>query len=117
MPFSAKLFFRDRLISSLLATSVGMNAWSWWYLISHLIHSTKQVFLHYTVIFGVDLLGDWQKLLYLPICGVLVLLLNFVLSALWYGDDRLLARVLALGAWFFQILMIAASFVLVGINL
>ena len=50
-----------------LSFSGLLQVWDWWYVVSNIHSSSGQIFLHYTSLFGVDLVGEWWKIFYLPI--------------------------------------------------
>ncbi|HOZ56416.1 MAG: hypothetical protein BWY51_00385 [Parcubacteria group bacterium ADurb.Bin316] len=57
---------------------------------------TNQIALHYSVGFGIDYYGDTVKIFIIPLLGLLVVLLNFVLYVLvsGYRDRNFIAHIL-----------------------
>ncbi|MDO8499627.1 MAG: hypothetical protein Q7S66_03130 [bacterium] len=117
MFYSPKLYLRDRWIFASLLLAVVSQGFSWWYIFYNIKPSPEQFFLHYNIIFGVDLAGEWWKLLYLPIAGLVVIIVNFSLSFYFYERERLLARLLSLAAALFHIFLVVATVLIVGLNL
>lgn len=51
--------------------------------------------LHYTIPFGIDLLGPWYRLYEMPIAGFAIALINYVLAYIFYTKQRNVAITLA----------------------
>lgn len=70
---STKYYFIAILILQILA----------WFQAYNIIQNVKGDFLilHYNVDFGVDLVGEPSRILFFPLAGLLIVLLNFILSA------------------------------------
>lgn len=73
---------------------------------------------HYTVDFGIDLIGSPGQIFFLPVFGLAVVLLNFVLSLLFAGrrDFSVQLHLLLSGALIFGLLLNLALFFLYLIN-
>lgn len=117
MFYSPKLFFRDWWINLPLLFSLGLQIFMWWYLLSNFNSSSEQIFLHYNIIFGVDLVGEWWQIFYLPGYGLLALLVNYIFSFLSYGSDRLLARFLSVWTVLATIFLTIAVWFISGLNI
>lgn len=117
MFYSVKLYIRDSWIFVPLALIATAQAAIWWLLISG-VHpdSSGQIFLHYNIIFGIDLVGDWWNMYFLPAAGLLVVLANFFLSLVFYAQDRFLARLVSVWTVFFHAFLLAAVIFLVRLN-
>jgi len=116
MFYPPKLFFRDLWVSVPLTLMVAMQVYNWAYLIGNVKPGAEQYFLHYNVILGVDLVGEWWKMFYLPIGGLVILLINYTLSYSLYSSDKLLARILAIGAVIAHVFLTAALLLLIRLN-
>jgi hypothetical protein len=73
-------------------------------------------FLHYNIIFGVDLVGNWWQIYYFPATGILIILLNYFFSAVAYKFDKFLARFLSFWVFFFHVFLTIGILLLVGLN-
>ncbi len=114
--YSPKLYFRDIWIFAPLLASVLIQVYVWWSLILNIRQDVGQVFLHYNIIFGVDLVGDWWRVYYLPAVGIGVIFVNFLFSATVYLFDKFLARFLSFWVLFFHIFLLIGVLILVGLN-
>jgi hypothetical protein len=114
--YSFKLYFRDLWVSLPLAGSILLQLFLWRSLIFNIRQDAGQIFLHYNIIFGVDLVGNWWQIYYLPATGILVILLNYFFSAAAYKFDRFLARFLSFWVFFFHVFLTVGVSLLVGLN-
>jgi len=115
--FSLKLYYKDPWIITNVSIVIVLQALLWWYVLSRLHPGNESIFLHYTSIFGVDLVGPGRNLLLLPLFGLLVLLSNFTVGFLVYRTDRFLAQLLASMTTFIQAGIFIAAWFIVGLNI
>jgi hypothetical protein len=116
MFYPPKLYFRDLWISSPLIGAILIQLFLWWNLAANIRPDAGQVFLHYNIIFGVDLVGDWWQIFYLPVVGIIVILSNYLFSAVFYSFDKFLARLLSFWVLFFHVFLLASIVFLVKLN-
>jgi|SRR3989344_8803564 len=117
MFYSPKLFFKDPWIFGPLIGSVLSQLIVWWYILANIKPTVEQIFLHYNVVFGVDLIGDWWKIYYLPLVGIIVMLVNYISGLYFYGHDKLLSRVLTFFTVFFHVFLLIAIVLIVDKNI
>ena len=96
MFYSARLYLRDRWIGSSVAGGTLCFIMSLWYALRHIPAAGEPIFLHYNSIFGVDLVGEWWKLLFIPGLGLLMLLANGLISWRIFTTERVAARFIML---------------------
>ncbi len=117
MFYSPKLYFRDLWISAPLLGVILIQIFLWWYLIANIRVDVGQIFLHYNIIFGVDLVGDWWRIYFLPLAGILVALLDYFFSFMFYSADKFLARLLSFWTLFFHLFLLIGTILLVRLNI
>ena len=117
MFYYLKLYFRDPWVAIPLVGSVVLQALNWWYILTRIHPQTEQIFLHYNIIFGVDLIGNWWKIFYLPGFGTLILFINYTMSFWSYGRDKVLAHVLSVSTFIFEVFLAVAVVMIVGLNI
>lgn len=117
MLLSPKLYLADWWIRLSLAFSLVLQAVIWWYIATHIHYSNQPIFLHYNVIFGVDLVGDWWEIWLFPAAGLGAALINFLAAYFCYTVDAFLARFFAVGAALLQLLTLIAVIFIAGLNL
>lgn len=116
MFYSPKLYFRDFWVSMPLSGAILTQIFLWWYLIVNIGSEAGQIFLHYNIIFGVDLVGGWWKIYYLPLAGILVILLNYFFSLMLYLIDKFFARLMSFWVLFFHLFLAIGIILLVRLN-
>ena len=72
--------------------------------------------LHYNILFGVDYVGLWWRIIFIPATGLAVILVNALLGWLFCQKDQFFAHVLNFVSLLVQIILVAASFLLVFLN-
>lgn len=108
-----------RTIRVSLLVALGMNLLSWsmylWFVLPRL--ATSPFFaLHYTVYFGVDLIGAPWRLITMPLIGLVILLMNTVLVARIYINDRLTATLIMIATLFFEAMLLWTVFLNILLN-
>ena len=79
-----KFFFSKRVIYWLTILTLSVNFYLW-YLIYNFVDFSKEFHvLHYNVYFGIDLIDSPQKLLNIPLLGIIILISNLFLSYISY---------------------------------
>jgi len=116
MLYLAKIYLKNLWIKLFISISLLLNIFHFWYLFAHLDFSQENYFLHYNVIFGVDLVGAWTKLLILPISGFLVILVNFLLALYFFNKDKFLSFILAITALFFEVFLSIGLILIMRLN-
>jgi len=110
-------YFSDKLILVMLIGALAINIANWIVLALLVRDVDFPIILHYNVYFGVDLTGNWKQSFYLPIIGLVLLLVNWVLSYFFYSINKKVASYLVLGAAVIvQINLLVASLGIIIIN-
>lgn len=117
MFYSPKLFLRDWWILESLVVVALSQVFIWSYLIYYIHPSAEQLFLHYNIVFGVDLVGAWWKIYYLPVGGIVTLLINYLFSIAFYDTDKILARFLGVLSAVIHVFLVIAAVFIVGLNI
>lgn len=97
-----------------LALALNLVMWGW--LLLNIHPQTEQLFLHYTILFGVDLIGPWSKIFYLPISGFVIIMINALIGWIIFKSDKFFAHILNAVALFCQILLLVGTWLLVYLN-
>lgn len=116
MIYYLKLYLRDYWINVPLIIGILAQIFMWIYLPLNIETDTGSLFLHYNIVFGVDLVGPWWEILYVPISGLIILLLNGLFSYFIHKADKLLSRLLFAWAAFSNIFLVVVSILLIQIN-
>ncbi len=102
--FFSQEYFRSGLIQWVLIGSLAVNIANWIAIAFFIRPVDFPIILHYNVYFGVDVIGDWWQVYFMPLIGLLILLINAVLGYLFYQQkERLVAHLLMLATFIAQI--------------
>jgi hypothetical protein len=115
--FLVQEFFHSSLVQWVFIGALLLNI-SNWILIAFFIRPVDfPIILHYNVYFGVDVIGSWWQVYFLPIIGLIVLAVNTTLGYLFYGKkERMVAHLLMLAIFMVQIAMTIAVASILLIN-
>jgi len=59
------------------------------------IHPQEEpIYLHYNIYFGINLIGPYFEIYYLPLSGLVIFLVNFLLSAIIYNKEKIIVNFL-----------------------
>ena len=114
--YPIKLYIKHLPNLIMLPLGLLLNLASWVWLLSQIKPQTDPIFLHYNILFGVDYIGDWWKVLYLPIAGLFIYLINTILSWVLFGKDKFAAQLLNFVSIFCQVFVLIAAALLVFLN-
>ncbi len=76
----------------------------------------EQYVLHYTILFGVDQVGNFFGFYILPAFGIGILTLNFLVSWALYAYDTFLSALIMVGTLFIQFAVFGFAAILVFLN-
>lgn len=89
---------------------------SWIWLIWNIRPQENNIFLHYTALFGVDLIGPWQQVFYLPLVGLCIMLVNAFVGWMLFREDKTIGYISLGIAAFLQLIIFISSHLLVLLN-
>jgi hypothetical protein len=98
-------YWTDPVIFFSLVFAVLVNAGLWIALFWTVTPTDAPIILHYNIYFGVDTIGGWKSLFFMPMLAAMLLFLNAVLSRYFYYKERMVAYLFAGAALILQILM------------
>jgi len=112
-----KVYWTDRWVWIPAVFLLLFQLFMWVYAALYVRPTADMIFLHYNVVFGVDLIGAWWKILSVPFGGLCVFFLNFAISWSCYKDDKILARFLTVVAATLNLFLAVAFYLVVGLNI
>lgn len=111
---------KDRIIKITLILSVLFNLINWgliYYRFTRFLAGQEEsMILHYNIYFGIDKIGNWTSIYYLPLIGIAILLVNLLGGYLLYHKDKLISYFFLSTALLAQILLILATFFIIVVN-
>lgn len=114
--YPLKLLFRQRVVLISTGLSLVLNATAWGLLFWGIPHSETSVFLHYTVLFGVDSIGTRDQVYAAPLWGLVILFVNLLVAWLVSAREQFMAQILLVSTVFTQLATLLAAFLLVFLN-
>lgn len=114
--YSVKLYFRNLANVVCLLSALLLNIFSWLWLALQIRPQAEPIFLHYNILFGVDYMGEWWRVFYLPGAGLLLLLVNTFISWRLSGRDKFIAELINAATLFCQVFILIAALLLVFLN-
>jgi hypothetical protein len=98
-------FWTDPVIFFLIVLAILANAGLWVALLRTVTPTNSDIILHYNIYFGVDVIGNWKSLFFMPSLAAALLFLNVILSRFFYYKERLASFLFAGTALVVQLLM------------
>lgn len=109
-------FWRNKTNLGFFFGSLFFNIFGWIFLAYFIKPSEYPIPLHYNIYFGIDLIGSYRRIFTLPLIGLFIILMNFVLGFWFYLKDRLVNYILLLTAFTVQIFVLIGVVSLIYIN-
>ena len=114
--YPLKLYSRHPVTLVCLLASLLVNLAIWFWLATQIPPTGEPIFLHYNVLFGVDEIGDWSQIFFLPLAGLALVCVNGLLGWFCFQKDKYLAHLLNGMALVCQIFLLVAAALLVALN-
>ena len=112
----SNLFIRDKFVLINLSLSFLFSLFSLIWLYYKITPQVEPVALHYTIYFGIDLIGEWYYVFLFPLLGIITILVNFILAYLLFIKVKILAYLLVLTSTIIQVLLVIISILVVLLN-
>lgn len=114
------LIFKDNFFRATFFLSIVFNFFIWiiiaWKFIP-LVTPGEPLPLHFNIYFGIDFIGEWYKLLFIPLLGMIFIFTNFILANIAYLRDKIVSYFLLGASVFAQIILFLAVYMIILINL
>lgn len=78
-------FWQDKKNILLYVFCLILNLFTWFVIIFTFWNSQQPIALHSNILFGIDAVGDWNKLLILPLFGLAALIIHLVFAFHFYS--------------------------------
>ncbi len=116
-----RAFFRDRLFFIVFFLGCLLHAVLWTLLFlgfdTLATSDTQYITLHYKILFGTDFVAQWFSLFLVPLCGFLILGINYFLGRTLYHIERRFSIALAAAALAVQVILVFSLYLLLQVNL
>lgn len=115
--FFSHEFFKSAIANWLIVLSLLANLINWIILVIFVRPIDLPIILHYNVYFGVDMMGNYHEVYILPLIGIILFLVNWLLSIFLFDKkERIASYLLLMAALMIQLSMIVASVSVIIIN-
>ena len=115
--FFTQDYFRSHIVVWLLILSLSANFINWAILKIWVRPVDFPIILHYNVYFGVDLIGGYGQVYLLPLIGLILFIINLILSMYFYEQkERIASYILLMATLMIQLSVIVASASAILIN-
>ncbi|NQU83322.1 MAG: hypothetical protein HQ536_01280 [Parcubacteria group bacterium] len=113
-------FLPDRKVRLSFIISLGLNIASWFIALwASLPYYGKDDFLalHKTIYFGVDWIGPWYEMLFLPGIGLAFIVANFFIAQYIWKRDEKLSHLMSWSTVFLQVFVVIAVILIARLNM
>lgn len=107
---------RDKIVIISFILSFLINVALMAALIINFFTAKEFIILRFNIYFGISKLGPWYEALILPLLGLAVTLVNFLLSFYFYLKEKLLSYLLAVSTVAVSLILLLASILIIYIN-
>lgn len=109
-------FWKDKKILGLIIEAGVLNLLVWFYVLFVFWGTAEPVILHYNILFGIDSIGHWSRLLILPLLGLGILFINSILIFHFYlSRQKNLINLLAATILVVQIILLISVLMIVNL--
>ena len=109
-------FWSSKLSLFLSGTAILFNLATWLVLYLRLTPAEFPIPLHYTIYFGIDYINNWSQAYYLPLTGLIIIIVNVIISIFLYRYSKLLAYLLTGSALLVQFILLIGAFCLINLQ-
>lgn len=76
----------------------------------------EPLLLHYNIYYGIDLIGEWWRMYFIPAVGAGIIIFNFFLAWFIYVKERILAYFLFFASSIFQVFLLVSAALIILLN-
>ncbi len=110
------IFIQDKILIILFLLSLFLNLALYLAIYWLIKPSLDSLILHYTVYFGIDLIGQWYKLYLMPIVGSFLFLVNFPLALFFYKKEKVASYLLTSVTFLIELFLAVGGGLLIWVN-
>lgn len=115
--FFVQEYFKRAIVIWLVILSLAINLSEWIILKVFIKPVDFPIILHYNVYFGVDMVGNYKSVFLIPLIGLALFLVNFLLSLYFYrSKERIASYLLLMAALMIQLSLLVAALSIIIIN-
>jgi len=107
---------KDKWTAIPLAAGFILNIMLWLFIYTQVNPRDDLIFLHYNIYFGVDLIGEWYWLYFMPLLGIVIFCTNIVLSVLLKKRDNSIRSFIGFVSIVCQCILLWAAYLIIQQN-
>lgn len=108
-------FLKDTFNQTNLILGLGLNLFLFSFLFFKAERSSS-IALHYNIYYGIDLIGEWQRIFIIPLSGLIILIFNWLLAYFLYQREKLACYFILAWTSLIEILFLISGICLVLID-
>jgi hypothetical protein len=108
---------RDKVILSLFASAVIINIVLWALIVFNFWNVSDFIVLQYNIYFGISSFGYWAQLLFMPLLGLVIIIVDIFASMFLHLNYRHLSYFVCVSALVVNLILVVAGMLLVYSNL
>jgi len=112
-----KFLFNNKIARVNLFFSLFLNIFIWFVMLWYIRDFPEIIPLHYNIYFGIDLLGPWYQIFFIPVSGLITILANYFLAIIYWQKNILLSYFLIGVTTLIQILLLASALAIIYLSL
>lgn len=114
--YPLKLYLKHKSTFIPLTLAIFLNLCIWGWLLYNIGFGSESVFLHYTILFGVDLTGPSYMVYSLPGLGICLIIFNACIGWMMYEKDTFVALAANIVSCVLHFFLFIATSLLVFLN-
>jgi len=110
-------FWQNNIIRWLIVGNISINIAIWVLLMIFIKPIDAPIILHYNVYFGVDIIGNWKQVFFLPGIGIFIITSNILFAKHFFDlKERIASHILMISSLMAQLCLLIASISVMIIN-
>ncbi|MBI3290872.1 hypothetical protein HYZ76_01160 [Candidatus Falkowbacteria bacterium] len=109
-------YFSNKFVIINLIIAIFLNAVLWLWLGGQAKGFAKIIPLHYNIYFGIDLIGNWYQIFFLPALGLCLGIINSFFGWAMFSREKLISFFLVGSSSFMQLILLLAAVTIIIIN-
>ena len=110
------ILLQDKILLILFLVSLLINLILYLVIYLGIKPSAELLVLHYSVYFGIDLIGQWYKLYLMPAVGSFLFLVNFSLALFFYKKEKIVSYLLTGATVLIEAFLVVGGVLLIWVN-
>jgi len=114
--FLLRPYWKDGVVTTIIFFSLIINLSMWIFLLNNKIEGNYPIILHYNLLFGVDYLGNYEKVFLMPMIGIIIFIFNTLLGYYLYAKEKLASYFLQFNSLIIQLFLFFAAYLIIKVN-